>query len=77
MPSKKKNESQEGMEMKRKAKKRKKNEQQYSLDDMLSAIDDVHKGVSLTQAAKTFNVPKSTLSHKLRHLTPIDCKKGP
>lgn len=49
----------------------------YSVENMLKAIEAVNNGSSIKRAAKSFNVPRTTLSDKVRGKTPIDRKMGP
>ncbi|KAF5281918.1 hypothetical protein FQR65_LT14444 [Abscondita terminalis] len=49
----------------------------YNEEDMKKAIDAVKKGSPIATAAKTFEVPRMTLSDKCKGKTPIQRKMGP
>lgn len=49
----------------------------YNDEDMKKAIDAVKKGSPIATAAKTFEVPRMTLSDKCKGKTPIQRKMGP
>lgn len=49
----------------------------YSEDDMQKAILAVENGMSINGAAKSFKVPRMTLSDKVKGKTPIGRKMGP
>ncbi|XP_057338484.1 uncharacterized protein LOC130676348 [Microplitis mediator] len=44
---------------------------------MYQAMEAAGSSMTLSEAARIFGVPKSTLSLKSRCFTPIDCRKGP
>lgn len=49
----------------------------YTESEMLHAINAVENGMSISMAAKKFNVPRMTLSDKSKGKTPIIRKLGP
>jgi hypothetical protein len=49
----------------------------YSQQNVLSALTAIEKGMSTWQAARTFQVPRSTLYTKYKKTVPIECAKGP
>jgi len=56
--------------------KKKRSEQNYSVDALQEALNAIGKGDSFRKAASKFGVPKSTLFRKINSESPIECKKG-
>ena len=48
----------------------------YSKDALEKALSAVDKGTKVNDAAKQFNIPKSTLHDKVKGKTPRDCRMG-
>lgn len=55
----------------------KKSEKLWTTEMMCQAMEAASNSMTLSEAARKFGVPKSTLSLKLRCFTPVECKKGP
>lgn len=49
----------------------------YTEEDMQNAVECFRKGMSLSQASKAYNIPKSTLHAKVTERVPQDRKMGP
>ena len=56
---------------------KKKTEKQYTTESLKKALDMIGKGQTIRQAARNFDVPKSTLYCKLKNFSPLECRKGP
>lgn len=51
--------------------------QSYKPEDVLAAMRAIWRGMSRRQAAKTYNIPRSTLLDKLDGKRPVDASPGP
>ncbi|KAH9642242.1 hypothetical protein HF086_005572 [Spodoptera exigua] len=49
----------------------------YSEDYMVKAYTEVKSGISISAAAKKYNIPYSTLSYKVHGKTPFERRMGP
>lgn len=50
---------------------------QYTQEDINAALKHMSNGMPLRKAAKTYNVPTSTLYCKAKNIYPVECSKGP
>ena len=49
----------------------------YDNENVIAALNDIHNGISISQAARTHGVPRTTLSSKKHGIYPIERKMGP
>ncbi|XP_039303426.1 uncharacterized protein LOC120357328 [Solenopsis invicta] len=57
--------------------KKKRSEKNYSVETLQAALNAMGEGLTLRQAAHSFEVPKSTLFLKSKYNSPFECRKGP